>query len=69
MKAIKAIYNFIVGDMIILVGVIVAIVILALTSTVSALAPLRVATGYVLIAVVIGVLTATLYREARGKRQ
>ena len=68
MKAIKAIYNFIVGDMIILVGVIVAFVILALTNTVSALAPLRVATGYVLIAVVIGVLTATLYREARGKR-
>ena len=68
MKAIKAIYNFVVGDMIILVGVIAAIVILALTNTVSALAPLRVATGYVLIAVVIGVLTATLYREARGKR-
>ena len=68
MKAIKAIYNFIVGDMIILVGVVVAIVILALTNTVSALAPLRVATGYVLIAVVIGVLTATLYREAKGKR-
>ncbi|MGZ3629804.1 MAG: hypothetical protein ACXWPS_20525 [Ktedonobacteraceae bacterium] len=68
MKAIKAIYNFIVGDMIILVGVIVAIVILALTNTVNALAPLRVVTGFVLIAVVIGVLTATLYREARGKR-
>ena len=68
MNVIKAIYNFIVGDMIILVGVIVAIVILALTNTVSALAPLRVATGYVLIAVVLGVLTATLYREARGKR-
>ncbi len=68
MKVIKAIYNFIVGDMIILVGVIVAIVILAIINTVSALAPLRVATGYLLIAVVIGVLTATLYREARGKR-
>jgi hypothetical protein len=68
MKAIKAIYNFIVGDMIILVGVIVAIVILALINAVSALAPLRVATGYVLIAVVIGVLTATLYREATSKR-
>ena len=68
MKVIKAIYNFIVGDMIILVGVIVAIVILALINSVSALAPLRVATGYLLIAVVIGVLTATLYREARGKR-
>lgn len=68
MKVIKAIYNFIVGDMIILVGVIIAIVILALINTVSILAPLRVATGYLLIAVVIGVLTATLYREARGKR-
>jgi hypothetical protein len=68
MNVIKAIYNFIVGDMIILVGVIIAIVILALINTVSILAPLRVATGYLLIAVVIGVLTATLYREARGKR-
>ena len=68
MKAIKAIYNFIVGDMIILVGVIVAIVILALINTVSVLAPLHVVTGYVLIIVVVGVLTATLYREARGKR-
>ncbi len=68
MKAVKAIYNFIVGDMIILVGVIVAIVVLALINTLSVLAPLQVATGYLLIAVVIGVLTATLYREARGKR-
>ena len=68
MKAVKAIYNFIVGDMIILVGVIVAIVILTLINTVNLLAPLRVATGYLLIAVVIGVLTATLYREARSKR-
>jgi hypothetical protein len=68
MKVVKAIYNFIVGDMIILVGVIVAIVILALINTVSVLAPLRGATGYILIAVVIGVLTATLYREAIGKR-
>ena len=68
MNVVKAIYNFIVGDMIILVGVIIAIVILALINTVSILAPLRVATGYLLIAVVIGVLTATLYREARGKR-
>ena len=68
MKVIKAIYNFLVGDMIILVGVIVAIVILALINTVSLLAPLRVTTGYLLIAAVIGVLSATLYREARGKR-
>ena len=68
MKVVNAIYNFIVGDMVILVGVIVAIVILALINTVSVLAPLHAATGFLLIAVVIGVLTATLYREARGER-
>ncbi len=68
MKVVKAIYNFLVGDMIILVGVIVAFVILALINTVSALAPLRFATGYILIGAVIGILTATLYREARGKQ-
>jgi hypothetical protein len=68
MKVIKAIYDFIVGDMIILVGVIIAMLVLALINTVSALAPLRAVTGFLLIVVVIGVLTATLYREARGKR-
>ena len=68
MKFIKAIYDFIVGDMIILVGVIIAMLVLALINTISALAPLRAATGFLLVVVVIGVLTATLYREARGKR-
>jgi hypothetical protein len=68
MKIIKAIYNFIVGDMIILVGVIIAFLALVLINNVSALAPLRAATGYLLIVAVIGVLTATLYREASGKR-
>jgi len=65
-KAIKAIYNFIVGDMVILVGVIIAVLVLALINNVSALAPLRVATGAILIVAVLGVLFATLYREARG---
>ena len=69
MKAIKAIYNFIVGDMIILIGVIITILILALINTVSALAPLRVATGAILVVGVLGVLTTTLFREANGKRQ
>jgi hypothetical protein len=68
MKVIKAIYDFIVGDMIILIGVIIAMVVLALINTVSVLAPLRAVTGFLLVVVVIGVLTATLYREARGKR-
>lgn len=68
MKVIKAIYNFIVGDMIILVGIIIALIILALINSISALAPLRVATGWILVISVLVVLTATLYREARGNR-
>ncbi len=68
MKVIKAIYNFIVGDMIILVGVIIAIIILALINDVPALNPLRVISGILLIVVVLGVLTATLLREAAGNR-
>ncbi len=68
MKVIKAIYDFLVGDMIILVGVIIGLLVLALINTVNALAPLRAATGFILVVVVIAVLTATLYREAKGKR-
>lgn len=68
MKVIKAIYNFIVGDMIILVGVVIAIIVLALINNVSALSSLRPATGFLLVAAVLVILTATLYREARGKR-
>lgn len=68
MKAIKAIYNFIVGDMIILVGVVIAVLVLALINNVSALSPLRAATGFLLVAAVLIILTLTLYREARGKR-
>lgn len=67
MKVIKSIYDFIVGDMIILIGVIIVMLVLALINTIAALAPLRAATGFLLIVVVIAVLTATLYREARGK--
>ncbi len=68
MKVIKAIYNFIVGDMIILLGVVITMLVLALINNVSALTQLRAATGFLLIIAVLGVLTATLYREARGKR-
>ncbi len=68
MKVIKAIYNFIVGDVIILIGVIITILILALINIVGALAPLRVATGAILVVAVLGVLTATLFREVNEKR-
>ena len=68
MKVVKAIYNFLVGDMIILVGVIIAIIILALINDVAALNPLRVISGILLVVAVLGVLTATLLREALSKR-
>ena len=68
MKIIKAIYNFLVGDMIILVGIAIAMIILALISYVGPLAPLRVISGFFLIVAVLVVLTATLTREARAKR-
>lgn len=68
MNVIKAIYIFIVGDMIILVGVLVVIALLALIDNVASLSSLRVIAGPILIVAVLGVLTATLLREARGNR-
>ncbi|MDQ2713528.1 MAG: hypothetical protein M3Z08_01320 [Chloroflexota bacterium] len=68
MKVIKSIYNFVVGDMIILIGISITIVILALINSVAVLAPLRVASGIILIVAVLGVLIATLSREARANR-
>lgn len=68
MKVIKAIYNFIVGDMIILTGIIITVIILALIDDVSALAPLKAISGVILIVAVLAVLTATLIREAQGNR-
>jgi hypothetical protein len=63
-KVIKAIYNFIVGDMVILIGVVLAVIILALINNVPALASLRGLSGPFLILAVLGSLTATLSREA-----
>jgi len=67
-KVIKAVYNFIVGDMIILIGILLTILVLALINNIDALAPLRIATGAILVIAVLGVLVATLSREARGNR-
>ncbi len=68
MKVIKAIYNFLVGDMIILVGILLVVLLLALIANVAALSPLRVISGFILIIAVLGVLTATLLREARAQK-
>jgi membrane protein implicated in regulation of membrane protease activity len=68
MKIILSIYNFIVGDMIILVGVLLTVALMALINTVSVLAPLRAISGAILIIVVLAVLVATLSREAFARR-
>ena len=64
MKIIKAVYNFIVGDMIILVGVLLTVVVLALINNVGALAPLKDFSGPFLVIGVLSSLVATLSREA-----
>jgi hypothetical protein len=63
-KVIKAIYNFIVGDMVILIGVVLAVIILALINKVPALAPIRGLSGPFLVMAVLGSLVTTLSREA-----
>ena len=68
MKAIKAVYNFIVGDMIILIGVLATVIVLALINGISVLAPLRPISGVIFVVAILIVLTATLSREARGNR-
>ena len=69
MKVIKAIYNFIVGDMVILIGITLAVIILALINNVPALAPLKGFSGPFLILAVLGSLVATLSREAFSSRR
>ena len=64
MKVIKAIYNFIVGDMVILIGVVLAVTVLALINNVSVLAPLKGFSGVFLVIAVLGSLVGTLSREA-----
>jgi len=63
-NVIKAIYNFIVGDMIILIGVALALAVLAIINNVAALAPIRGLSGPILIIAVLASLVATLSREA-----
>ena len=63
LKAILAIYNFFVGDLVILLGVTFTMVILALIHSLGALAPLRGGAGAILIAGVLATVVATLGRE------
>lgn len=68
MNVIKAIYNFIVGDMTILIGVIITIAILALITLVGALAPIRAFSGYILLVAVLIIVTTSLAREIQPKK-
>ncbi len=63
LKVILAIYNFFVGDLVILIGVALTMVILALIHFEGALAALRGASGLILIVGVLATLMATLGRE------
>ncbi len=63
LKVILAVYNFFVGDLVILIGVALTMVILALIHFEGALAALRGASGLILIVGVLATLMATLGRE------
>ena len=63
LKIILAVYKFFVGDLVILLGITLTMVILALIHFVGALAPLRGGSGLILILGVLATLVATLGRE------
>lgn len=63
LKVILAVYNFFVGDLVILLGVTLIMVTLALIDSLDALAPLRGGSGIILIVGVLATLVATLSRE------
>jgi hypothetical protein len=63
LKVILAVYNFFVGDLVILLGITLTMVILALIYSVGALVPLRGASGLILIVGVLATRVATLGRE------
>ena len=62
-RAILAVYNFFVGDVVILIGVSLTMVVLALINFLDGLASLRGASGAILIVGVVATLLVTLGRE------
>jgi hypothetical protein len=67
MKPIKAVYNFIVGDMIILVGVLLAVAVMALVRFLAPSSVQAVSGGFLFVAVLV-ILYLTLKRETGGKK-
>ena len=68
MKVIKAVYNFLVGDWIILSGILLVVALLAIIHFVDALAPLRTLSGAILVVATLVVLIVTLSREVYGRK-
>ena len=69
MKALKAVYNFIVGDMVILIGIVLVLLVLLLINNIAALTPIRAYSGAILVVVTLVVLGITLGRELRGREK
>jgi hypothetical protein len=67
MKILRAIYNFLVGDWIILGGIVLVVALLACIHLISALAALRGISGLILLFAVLAVLVGTLSREAYAR--
>jgi hypothetical protein len=63
LKVILAVYNFFVGDLVILICTVLTMIVLALIHFVGALAPLQGGSGLILIIAVLVTLVATLGRE------
>jgi hypothetical protein len=69
MKVIMAVYNFLVGDLIILVGFLLILLLLSLIHFIEALAPIRAYSGAILVIAILVVLGGTLSRELRGREK
>lgn len=67
MKAVKAIYNFLVGDFVILTGTIIALILLVILNNISIFLPVRELSGLLLVVAVLVVLVLSLVREIRPK--
>ena len=66
LKIILAVYKFFVGDLVILIGMTLTMVILALINSMGALAALQGGLGLILIVGVLATLVATPGREVRS---
>lgn len=63
MKIVQALYRFFAGDMVILGGVTITVIVLVMISSIPVLAVPKVVTGTFLILAVLTILSVTLRRE------